>query len=382
MGRTYNTIHDMMEAYYGSGGRLVQKDAPVLTTTTGVYNAVFGAMAFSQLNSEANIFAAMPKYPWPHSGFRAITAHAGSTGAGTVSEAGEVPATIKPTFAEVTIRVAEVAHSFDVSFRHEGLVKTGDDAFGNMEQLRPYFASLHALRINEQMCFDYNSDGSGEGSGQFESLDRITMTTAGRTNLSGTDGQEDIYQINRSASSWADAGLCDENAGTDRYLTMAMIEDGLATLQGNGARTNLIVTGSDTFWRIVALANSQVRYNGAVKQDVDTTIGINGVGTATGMNFGVKVATIYGIPVIVSQSVQQDTISRLYLLDTTMQEGTGTPRLGVAMLHPTMYFESGMSAANPNPFAINKFATEGVFYTAGQLVCTFFKAQGQIRDLK
>jgi len=41
-----------------------------------------------------------------------------------------------------------------------------------------------------------------------------------------------------------------------------------------------------------------------------------------------------------------------------------------------------MSAANPDPFAINRLGTQGIYYTAGELICTFFKAQGSIRDLK
>ena len=47
-----------------------------------------------------------------------------------------------------------------------------------------------------------------------------------------------------------------------------------------------------------------------------------------------------------------------------------------------MYFESGIAAKNADPFTVGKFNTKGAYYTAGELVCTFFKAQGKIRDLK
>jgi hypothetical protein len=47
---------------------------------------------------------------------------------------------------------------------------------------------------------------------------------------------------------------------------------------------------------------------------------------------------------------------------------------------PTQYFETGISSGNP--FAINAFADEGLYRTMAELVCTFFKAHGKLRDLK
>ncbi len=70
------------------------------------------------------------------------------------------------------------------------------------------------------------------------------------------------------------------------------------------------------------------------------------------------------------------------MLDTTENEETGVPRLFIALMYPTLYFEAGMSAANPNPFPINRLGTQGMYYTAGELICTFFKAQASVRDLK
>jgi hypothetical protein len=153
-------------------------------------------------------------------------------------------------------------------------------------------------------------------------------------------------------------------------------------LENNGARTNLIVTGSDTKWRIFRIYESQVRYQGVLKRDELVKIGVNGVSTEEGIGAGIRVATLYGIPMIVSQGVQKDTISRIYLLDTTEDPETDIPRLGIGLLYPTLYFESGLNGKDGHPFAIDFFGTKGGYYTAGELVCTFFKAQGKIRDLK
>ena len=74
------TIGQLLEHCYGTGMMGVSKlNAPVLTTTTGVYIAIYGAQAFSQLNNEANAFALLPKIPWEKSGWRVITADAGAT---------------------------------------------------------------------------------------------------------------------------------------------------------------------------------------------------------------------------------------------------------------------------------------------------------------
>lgn len=376
----FNTIQEMIEATYGRGSVLnpvAKADAPVISTTTGVFNAIFGAMAFNQLNMEANVFAALPKYPWQKSGYRAITADAGSTADGGTTEAATIPDTIKPTFAEVTVTLKEVVHTFDVSYKHTLLAKSGDDAFGTLAQLREYFAAKHAKAINQQLCVDGNTLAGAN----FESIDRVTASAAYATALSWTSADEDIYGIDRSGASWADA-VVSHNSGTDRTLTLKLIEDTLASIKANGGRPNLIITGEDTLMRITSLAQSSIRYQGIVQQGQNIRIGVNGVETDEGMNFGLRVATVYGIPVIASNSVVKDTISRIYILDTTPAEGTGVPRLGIAIAQPTLYAESGMDAPDRNPFGINKLATQGLFYTAGELVCTFLAAQGSIRDLK
>lgn len=384
MALQFENIGQMLAAAYGTNAvaQVAKADAPVLSGTTGVFNPVFGAMAFSQLNNEGNAFALMPKYPWPRSGFRVITADAGSTAGGNLDNSSgiaAIPATIKPTFAEITVTPAQVAHNADVEYIHELRVRNGDDdAVGDIEFLRTYLANLHSKRINEMLLADVDT---ALPTGAFESIDRVTASSVAATAGLFTAGDEDIYGIDRSSATWADA-VVNHNSTTDRTLTLSLIEDTLASLADNGARTNLILTGNDTKWRIISLAQTQVRYQGVVQQGQSAKVGINGVETEEGVGFGVRVATVYGIPMFASQAVQKDTISRIYCLDTTMQEDTGIPRLGIAMLSPTLYFESGMSAANPNPFAINKFGTEGLYYTSGQLVCTFPAAQGSIRDLK
>ena len=48
MARNYiKSVKDMEEYYYGRGLELQKADSPVLSTTTGVYNPIFGAKVWS-----------------------------------------------------------------------------------------------------------------------------------------------------------------------------------------------------------------------------------------------------------------------------------------------------------------------------------------------
>ena len=55
------TIDELEALYYGYNRNLLRKaDAPVTTSTTGTFNAIFGAYAWAQLNLEANAFGILP----------------------------------------------------------------------------------------------------------------------------------------------------------------------------------------------------------------------------------------------------------------------------------------------------------------------------------
>ena len=54
MAEYFNNIGDMLRYFYGAKD-VAKTDAPVLTSTSGVYNPVFGAQTFSQLNNEAKV---------------------------------------------------------------------------------------------------------------------------------------------------------------------------------------------------------------------------------------------------------------------------------------------------------------------------------------
>ena len=364
MARNYiKTVKDMEEYYYGRGLELQKADSPVLSTTTGVYNPIFGAKVWSQLNQEQNMFALLPKIVWEKSGWRAITNRAALSGGG-VGENATLPDTIKPTFLELSTKPKIVAHSFNAS-EMETFLGTKDDGLGDvMKVMREEMGKHHAEMINKMLL----TDATTLAGNNVNSVDRICSSLSEESGCLDA-GDADIYGIDRSDAtySWADAYVS-HNSGTDRTFTIDQLDTALTNLRVSGANPKVIVTGYDTIERIQQALQAQQRFMGR-ELVVPTYGGVKGVPGAEG---GFNVATYQGIPIIPSKDVVQDTISRIYILDTDY--------LAFKVALPTMYFESGMS--KKDPFGINYLGDEGLFRTMGELICTRFNTQGKIRDLK
>jgi hypothetical protein len=115
MARNYvRTVTDMERYYYGagnamgytySGSELLKADSPMLSSTAGTYQAIYGRKVWSQLNQEFNAFSILPKRPWDRSGWRVITEkpNAGVVHGG-LAENGVLPDTVKPTFQHVAAK--------------------------------------------------------------------------------------------------------------------------------------------------------------------------------------------------------------------------------------------------------------------------------------
>lgn len=391
------TIEDMEKLYYSRAGQdflrqndlnapfIRKSDEPVLTTTTGVYNAVYGVQAWVQLNQEANTVGAFPKSVWTQSGWRAITARSQSLGYGGTAEAGSLPETSKPTFAEVSTKPKTSVVTFESSEVQEFLAKSKDDAFGTLQDLRTYFAVEHKEDLNAQL----NTQNGTLAAYNFESMDRVVSSYAEVTNCpesdestSYTTNDVDIYSIDRDSSAgWSDAYV-GHNSGTVRSLTDSLLQALVQNTLTNGANEGgqWFQTGYSTWSVINQLYDPQVRYNIIGSQKAKGSV--NGIQTVEGNGAGFKVNTLFGNPVIISKNTVVDTggIARIYELDTSNPEGFDLPRLSLRIAKPTQYFEAGMSAGNP--FAIDKLADQGMYRTMGETVCTFFGAQGKLRDLK
>ncbi len=387
MARNYmRTVNDMERYYYGagssmgysySGSELLKADAPLLSTTAGTYQAIYGRKVWSQLNQEFNAFSVLPKKPWDRSGWRVVTAKPSFTVGGGIAENGTLPDTTKPTFQHVAAKPKTVAHSFDMS-EVAIFLNDKDDGLGDIRSvLKEEMGKHHAEHINDMLLTDVDTPAGND----IESLDRVTAaysnnatTTTGlvngHDNLSA-DADLDIYSISRSANSWSNAEHSNNavsNTSTNRTLSLDLLDDMFQRIWVRGGNPKVMLTGYDTLMRIQQLLQSQQRFM-EEKRVVPTYNGVKGV---PGVEAGFIVATYNGVPIIPTKEMTSDGISRIYMMDTDyLYFSTGKP---------TQYFESGIETGDP--FAINRLGQEGLYRTMGEIWTTFFGGQGSIRDLQ
>ena len=378
MARNYvRTITDMERYYYGagnsmgysySGSELLKADAPMLSSTAGTYNAIYGRKVWSQMNQEFNAFSILPKRPWDRSGWRVLTDKPNSGAIhGGVAENAALPDTVKPKFEHVAAKPKTVVHTFDMSETAIFLADK-DDGMGDIRSvLKEEMGKHHAEMTNKMLLADVSSRAGNN----FESLDRVTIGDTSVMTAGGThydDHDEDIYSIDRSATTngW---GYAEANASaTDRVLSLDQLDDLFQKIWVRGGNPKVILTGYDTLMRLQQLLQSQQRF----MEEKRVTPTYNGVKGVPGMEAGFVVATYNGVPIIPSKDVASDTISRMYFLDTDY--------MYFSTAIPTQYYESGIETGDP--FAINRLGQEGMYRTMGELWTTFFGGQGSIRDLK
>ena len=379
MARNYvRTITDMERYYYGagnsmgysySGSELLKADAPMLSTTGGTYNAIYGRKVWSQMNQEFNAFSILPKRPWDRSGWRVLTDKPNSGAVhGGVAENATLPDTVKPTFQHVAAKPKTVVHTFDMSETAIFLADK-DDGMGDIRSvLKEEMGKHHAEMTNKMLLLDVDTTADNG----FESIDRVTTgdTTGMTAGTHYTAGREDIYSINRdgTGNSWSYAEVNADTGATDRVLSLDQLDDLFQKVWVRGGNPKVMLTGYDTLMRLQQLLQSQQRF----MEEKRVTPTYNGVKGVPGMEAGFVVATYNGVPIIPSKDVKADTISRMYFLDTDY--------MYFSTAIPTQYYESGIETGDP--FAINRLGQEGMYRTMGELWTTFFGGQGSIRDLK
>ena len=390
MARNYvRTVTDMERYYYGAGNamgysytgsELLKADSPMMSTTAGTYQAIYGRKVWSQLNQEFNAFSILPKKPWDRSGWRVITAkpNAGVLHGG-IAENGTLPDTVKPTFQHVAAKPKTIAHSFDMS-EVAIFLADKDDGMGDIRSvLKEEMGKHHAEMVNKMLLVDSETTAGNN----FESLDRITGNDGGASGgltsmetgaSAGTDhcgaNDLDIYSIDRSANSWANAEVncgADRAAGSRRTFSLDHLDTIFQQIWERGGNPKCILTGYDTLMRLQQLLQAQQRF----MEEKRVTPTYNGVKGVPGIEAGFIVATYNGVPIIPSKDVEKDGLSRIYLLDTDY--------VYFSTAIPTQYFESGIETGDP--FAINRLGQEGLYRTMGEVWTTFFGAQGSIRDL-
>jgi len=379
MARNYvRTVQDMERYYYGGAsstgytygsGDILKADAPLMSSTAGTYQAIYGRKVWSQLNQEFNAFSILPKKPWERSGWRILTSRADFTKGGGIAENGTLPDTSRPEFLHVAAKPKTVAHTFDLS-EVSMFLSDKDDGMGDVRQvLKEEMGKHHAEHINRMLLEDVDTPVGND----FESLDRLVSDpdkmTTGTGHVSATT-DHDIYSITRDGTADFHSAEVDV-AAANRNLSLNQMDGLFQQLWTRGGNPKVILTGYDTLMRVQQLLQSQQRFMDS-KRITPTYNGVKGV---PGLEAGFIVATYNGVPIIPTKDMPQDganSLSRMYYLDTDY--------LWFQTAIPTQYYESGIETGDP--FAINRLGQEGLYRTMGELWCSFFGASGSIRDLQ
>jgi len=291
----------------------IKKDSPLTTGDSAAYNAIFGAQAIIQVVQSANALNALPHTVWPSSGFRAVSSPSHSSGVG-VAQSSDRPATLEPTYQELSIPPKEIAGTTELS---DVLVE-----LANTDDVVTFEVNREIVHSNFMDAWDTDLlvDGDTAPGNNFESIDRVTATDAYATALSWTDGggvvDTELHGMDPGSYSWWDAGGTSHDSGSDRYLSTNMLNLAIATTQpywvrGWDRENILFLTKYDTQAELENLEDAKQFITSASAQ-----FDVGGVMTQEGADVGVPVSKYKHVPIIQDPNVVADDIGRIHLVNT------------------------------------------------------------------
>lgn len=379
------TVFDMVDYYYGfvpeymskaqgAQGQMGKADDPMLTTSSGVRNAVYGSEVFSLVNSEPNIFALLENRAWVRSGERIVTEHGHGMGSGGSGENAELADTDRPNLEQFELEPQTIQHNFDVSQEKELLAETEDDDLEDpFDWLRRWYGTgtehqtgmgEHPKHINVQLGSSIvNNDDQ-----DVHSIDKA-ISDSEEAGFVGADNS--IYDFDRSNGQFESNVL--HNNGDTRTFVIDLLDSAIREVKQNSGKNPVtdenyfFLTGHDTYQRIENEVGGKERLESERVQ-----VGINGVNTQPGGDVGITVQSYKQIPIFESQDVAKDGISRVYLVDSST--------MFFKTLLPTQFYSTG-TEVDGNPFAINRLGNQGLYVTIGQLSMNAPPAHAKIRDL-
>lgn len=357
-------------AFYGrnilSQPGLMKVDDPLLTSTTGAYQAIIAADLWNHVNVQPTIYGALPKPGYPLDfGWRVIT------GAPTnkvlwAADAGAIGETQKMAFQQIT-NVPSLGYvTVDAGIIQQYASKREEQAVA-WQKLIDSMGEFFVKGISTQLLADVDTVITDE----IESVDRIVASKDEEANCLDANDADIYTTIDRSTVTWAD-GTVLHNSDADRDFDIALVNTcKRLTDQTCGVfdvGTRFWLTRHDTWQRWGEWLQSQQQF---IEAEFKTD-SVNGMQTAAGADGGFALGKYMGHAILPDADVVGGTIGHIYYLNTKHLQ------LGVAV--PTKYVELG---GNDNTLlALGKFATEGMFYMVGDPLCTGFHTMGKVRDLK
>ena len=419
----HTTIQDLERATYGysAGSNNIMKGITsgihaihdgvnagldgVADRDRSLYNLVYGQKVWSMINREINALSMLPKKPWKSSGWRVLKARSLGGAGDTFGQAADfnldslggvaenssileatIPA-INPTFANLSVSPKTIAHTFEVSEIAQ-LLGSMDDGLGDiLSTYREEVGISHAESMNRMVLTDLTANGLNAPAGSGNDYDNDNpersllslykiVTTYAEINAALTETPRAQDKLNIFGVTRASTGTeyleayVDSNSGTDRNLTVNMLNTALRNLMARGGSPKVILTGYDTIQTLGELLQAQERFMGRTEV-VPSHSGIKGV---KGREVGFKVATYHDIPIIPTKDMPTggSGISDMLILDTD--------HLFLCTLKPTEYFEGGMNTKEV--FGHGKLGHRGLYRTMAETMCTYVRGQGKIIDLQ
>ena len=122
------------------------------------------------------------------------------------------------------------------------------------------------------------TDADTLASTSFDSIDRVTTSDAAATALYSAATDADIYGITRSTSSWSDGAISYGSAGTDRDLSLSLVDDRFRAVWVAGGQPKVILTHYDTYMKLQQLLQVLQRFTTLETKRVTPSVeGIKGV---------------------------------------------------------------------------------------------------------
>lgn len=380
-------FEDYMKLFYGDpkfrrwirgqhkNDAFVKADDPVLSTTTGIWQVLYGEAAFSMLHREVSAIAALPKVPWARDGVRVMTADPTNKITG-IAENAALPETDKPDYALYDTDTKWMLTMWEIlekaqfhAARNEGL----DIA----AELRREHQDIHIAGLDEKFLADASAEAAAAGADRAaadmynnEALDRLISNDDEEDTFGGTyDHWFDPYgtTVDRDSGTTYDSTVL-HNSGTDRAVSTALLDELIRTCEDAGAKKeySFLLTTRETRDKIAALQQAQLRY--IPTQRVELTF--NGVRTAKGHEMGFEVASYKDYPIITDKNVPEDGTGRVYLIDTRFMR--------LKMAYPTMYIET---RGSDDWIALDRLKKVAGYLTVCEVEVVNFAPHGKLRDL-
>lgn len=343
---------------------------PLKTSTSGVFNVIYGASAYAQIVKSANAMGILSNRAVECSGFRAETAQS-STDLPGVEEGTGLPADAIASYAEVTVGVKDLAHLTAITFLQQNL-ENKDDVLASANVIESEKQTFFN-RLNRNILYDVHSGAPADQ--HMNSLSSLIESYAHSTASSGIGAnQADFYNIDRdAAASWADAYVNYNTvaADTPRTFNLSYVDDcimqtGKARMPANAPYgEGVILTGFDT----EAVLTQHVETKNRLAEKF-VTISVNGVKTAPGQEGSIRVNAYKGQPIFLDANVgaPNSGISDMFFLDTS------TVSLGV--LQPVKFHQGN------DIFANDGFKSRYGWHMQANIWVTYPRANGKLTDIE